>query len=681
MKYGIWKIHRAVTAAQIEAIPGCTPLLSAILQQRGLAEEPARSEFLYGGVELLHDPFLLDDMDKAVARMRLAAERKEKIGVYGDYDVDGITSSCMVADWLGSNGFDCTVYIPDRVSEGYGLNRDAIARLHSRGVRLIITVDCGVTAVEEAAYARSLGMDLIITDHHECAAGALPEAAAVIDPKRPDSRYPNRDLAGVGVAFKLLSALEGEPEPILLRWSDLIALGTVADVMPLTGENRMLVSTGMCKLRFDPLPGLAALIAQAGAAGRRVNSAIFGYTLAPRLNAAGRLCRTDLAVELLLTEDGDRADELAQELCELNRSRQQMEQTIWTQSHALLAEDGVPDGPIVLAGEQWHQGVIGIAASRLAEDYLRPAIMITFDGGEIGKGSCRSFGGFNLYEALAACSEYLVNFGGHALAAGLNIRREQLEVFRRALTAYYNANKPVTDPALEIDLELRDPELLQLYCVESLELLEPYGNANLRPEMCVMDAYLESAHPIGNGNHLRLSIRKFGQSYACVFFGRTLESLSAREGDRVDVAFYPQVNEFRGRRNVQLLVTDLRRADPITLCRKLLRHERLEPEEARRVCPGRQELVRVWRLLESCGGIVEGRPEAVFHVLDIGGEAGCVCACLMIFQEAGLLQLSMEDGILSCRICPGAPRADLEKSEILKSLRRRAGGGNPGRRN
>ena len=432
MNYGIWKIHHAVTAAQIDAIPGCTPLLSAILQKRGLAEEPTRSEFLYGGVELLHDPFLLDDMDKAVARMRLAAERKEKIAVYGDYDVDGITSSCMVADWLGSNGFDCTVYIPDRVSEGYGLNRDALTRLHSRGVRLIITVDCGVTAVEEAAYARSLGMDLIITDHHECGAGALPEAAAVIDPKRPGSRYPNRDLAGIGVAFKLLSALEGEPEPVLLRWSDLIALGTVADVMPLTGENRMLVSAGMCKLRFDPLPGLAALIARAGAAGRRINSSIFGYTLAPRLNAAGRLCRTDLAVELLLTEDGDRADELAQELCELNRSRQQMEQTIWTQSRELLAEAGVPDGPIVLAGEQWHQGVIGIAASRLAEDYLRPAIMITFDGGEIGKGSCRSFGGFNLYEALAACSEYLVNFGGHALAAGLNIRRGQLEVFRRA---------------------------------------------------------------------------------------------------------------------------------------------------------------------------------------------------------------------------------------------------------
>lgn len=372
---------------------GYSPLLSAVLCVRGINSPESAREFLECGPGALADPFMMTDMAAAVERIKLAIERRERVAVYGDYDVDGITSTCVLTDHLRKKGLDCLYYIPDRMEEGYGLNTGAIKSLQEKGVSLIITVDCGVTTVEEAAYAALLGVDMIITDHHECR-DTLPAAVAVVDPKRADCNYPSRDLAGVGVAFKLLCALEGDSRAVLDEYADLVAVGTIADVMPLTGENRFIVREGLKKLRHGARPGLRALVEEAGLGEKRISASNVGFSLAPRLNASGRLGQASLAAELLLTESATRAAEYAADLCSLNRERQALETEIWHQALDML--DGEkPQDPIVLCGDNWHQGVIGIAASRLTEAFNVPAVMICLDGDK-GKGSCRSCGGFNL---------------------------------------------------------------------------------------------------------------------------------------------------------------------------------------------------------------------------------------------------------------------------------------------
>ena len=558
MKYPNWKIPAAPPApppALLEA--GYAPLLAAVLHCRGLDTPEAAAAFLSGGLQSLQNPWLLRDMDKAAARLDRAIAAGEKVAVYGDYDVDGITAGCLMTDYLRFRGLDCRLYIPDRLEEGYGVNTAALRNLRSQGVSLVVTVDCGVTAVEEAEAAASLGLDLIITDHHQCRA-ELPRCAAVVDPMRPDCGYPNRELAGVGVAFKLACALEGNSRRCLLRYADLVAVGTVADVMDITGENRYIVRVGLDKLYERPRPGLQALLEAAGLGGKRPTATSVGFTLAPRINAAGRLGKAGVAAELILETAPARCRELADTLCQMNRERQAIEGRIWAEAKDILSRHP-PTGPIVLAGEGWHQGVIGIAASRLAEAYRFPAVMICLDG-DLGKGSCRSYGGFPLYDALAACREYLEGFGGHAMAAGLTIRRESLEGFRRALNAYYAAHPPRSAPCLEAELRIEDPRYLEMGSVASLDLLEPCGNGNPQPQLCMTDVRLESIMPMGKGKHLRLRLSKFRQNYEAVFFSQSLSELGLAEGQRADVMFFPQINEFRSRRSVQLLVTDLRPA-------------------------------------------------------------------------------------------------------------------------
>ena len=471
--YGAWRVGKCDDAAAYAIWKSgcCRRLTAALLSARGVRTPEEAAEFLREDAGLLRDPMAMKDMDKAVSRIRAAVGKRETVAVYGDYDVDGITSTCLLTDYLRSKGLRCLPYIPSRDNEGYGLNTAAIDTLHGQGVSLMVTVDCGITAREEAAYARTLGMDLVITDHHECGGGPLPEACAVVDPKREDDHCPNPYLAGVGVAMKLACACEGESESILARYADLVAVGTVADVMPLIGENRALVQLGLEMLRERPRLGLAAMLRESGLDEKKLSASSIGFGLAPRLNAAGRLGQTDIALQLLMTDDPDEAARLAASLCELNRKRQSIETEIWQEANAML-EGREPDGPIVLCSDRWHQGVIGIAASRLAEQYSLPAIMICFHG-EKGKGSCRSYGGFNLFDALSACAEHLTGFGGHALAAGLNLRQDQLPAFRRALADYYRSHRPAPQPEVLCDLLITDPALLSLDNVSSLERLEP----------------------------------------------------------------------------------------------------------------------------------------------------------------------------------------------------------------
>ncbi|MFB0919438.1 MAG: single-stranded-DNA-specific exonuclease RecJ, partial [Oscillospiraceae bacterium] len=563
---------------------GFKPLISALMRARGLDIPENAKSYLRRDKTLLCDPMLLPDMDKAVSRIELAIDTKQKTAVYGDYDVDGITSACLIYDYFQSRGLDCEVYIPDRLDEGYGINKKAIETLHNQGVKLIVTVDCGITAVLETAFAKNLGMDMIITDHHECPQ-ILPDAAAIVDPKRSDSKYPFEELAGVGVAFKLVCALEKESDSALERYADLIAVGTIADVMPLVGENRYLAFLGLEKLRNKPLPGFAALLDEAGTSKKPLSASTVGFTLAPRINAAGRLCRTETAIKLLLSKSYEEAQLWAKELCTLNRRRQELETEVWEDAMAALS-DTYPKSPIVLESDAWHPGVVGIAASRLAEEYKLPTIMICVDDAN-GKGSCRSYSDFNLFDALSACSGHLVSFGGHAFAAGLNIKPENIDSFRQALAEYYSSNPPAQHPKLEPEVLICNPETLSVENVEALSKLEPCGSGNEQALLCIFGAVLESVSSIGNGKHLRLRISQKGVTFDCVFFSRTQETLGASEGDTVDICFTPQINDFHQHKSVQLLVADIRKSEIPEKCRGIIEDDDLNIDELRLFRPER----------------------------------------------------------------------------------------------
>ena len=541
---------------------GVNPLSAVFLASRGVLNIEDAHAIMGITPSWIFDPLLMTDMDKAVTRINAAVENGERIAVYGDYDVDGMTSCTLMALWLRSKGAEFEIYIPGRSDEGYGLNRTALDALKSNGVDLVITVDCGITAIDEALYARSIGLGLVITDHHECRA-ELPVADAVVDPKRLDCGYPHKTLAGVGVVFKLLCALEGNTgsDEMFQLYGDLVAIGTIADVMPVEGENRELIRRGLAVFNDAPRPGLLSLIKETCPERVKVTTATIGFTLAPRLNAAGRMGQPDLSVELLLTDDPVEAERLAAELCRLNLERRSLETEIFEEALAMLPESG-PDGPIFLAKRGWYQGVTGIVAAKLAERYLIPTIILSIDKNGTCRGSCRSFGTFGIYDALRSCEDILENYGGHEMAAGVTIAEENLGILQQRLTDYYNASYlTAPKPGLKLDFEVEKPELLTVRNVESLELLEPFGNGYPPPCMCVRNALVTSAYSIGSGQHMRLRVEKSGKILDCVFFSMTAESLGVSAGMMVDLAFQPQINEFRGRVSVQLHLLDVRLSD------------------------------------------------------------------------------------------------------------------------
>ena len=623
-------------------------------------------------------------MDAAVTRIRAALDRGETIAVYGDYDVDGITATALLTDYLRSQGASVIPYIPDRLEEGYGLNTEAVSALRGQGVTLIITVDCGITAVEETAWARSLGVDVVITDHHECK-DILPAAAAVVDPHRSDCPYPFKHLAGVGVALKLVLALGApeERETLLSRYCDLAAVGTVADVMRMSGENRAIVSLGLRALRTDPRPGFRALLREAGLTGRPLTSVSLGYTLAPRINASGRMGRASLAGELLLTENGERAETLSRELCELNRERQAIEGEIFAECIS-LAETIPPEKRtvLVLSGEHWHQGVVGIVASRLAERYSCPTFMICLQDGR-GKGSCRSFGGFNLFKALESCADLLEGFGGHALAAGFTIRAEHIDAFRKRMEACVEAWTGGAElvSALDIDAELPDPALLTVEEVAGLDVLEPYGAGNPKPVFSLTGCTVSALTEVGGGRHLKLRLTRCGHSLDAIFFSVTAQMAGVAVGDRLDVAFTPQINEFRGTRSVQLQLCDLRPAPTRmeaeqALYDRLRQGDTLTAREAAALIPSRAEFAAVWRYLG--GHARQGRVEdtarrlarGVSRTYGIKETVMRTMVCLEVLDEHGLIRVERSTDHLRIDLCEVEGKVDLEDSALMKRLRR-----------
>ena len=676
LKYGIWNVKEpGMEAVNALVGGGYAPLTAMVLAARG-KETPQQADAYLSCEAPLVDPYRLKDMALAAGRVALAVDRGEKIAVFGDYDVDGITATCLLADFIRSLGASCVPYIPGRLEEGYGLNPIAIRQLHAEGVKLIVTVDCGITAVDEAQLCKELGIDLVITDHHECKA-QLPEAVAVVDPHRPDSGYPHKELSGVGVAFKLAAALSGSQEEVLDRYADMVCLGTVADVMNLSGENRVFVQKGLTMLRSSRRPGLQALMKLAGCESASLTASSVGYSLAPRINAAGRMGKIELAVELFLTDDPQIGEEMAKALCDLNRERQSVESGIYQQAISMLPQDKIPDA-IVLADETWHQGVVGIVASRIAEEYCCPTFLICLDG-EHGKASSRSYGGFNLFAALSELSDLLESYGGHELAAGFTIRADQIPAFREKVNAlareYYVGDAPRT--VLEADCAIK-AELLTIGNIDSLNRLEPCGSGCPKPVLVMEDLQIERIGLVGGGKHMRLRLRSGHYSIPAIYFSANPQSASVVQGDLVDVAFVPQVNEFRGERSVQMNVLDIRphceaQCDWQTGAYRQLCQGDLTAEAAAAILPDRSMLATVWRYLAATSEatVQENAICLCRKIVRWSGSPmslGQLLTCLDVFADVGLLELTRHHKYMELRLVQRQGKADLNASATMQRL-------------
>ena len=674
MKYGTWNVSQPrMDAVNALVSGGYAPLTAMILASRGLTTPEKANAYLDCSCPL-PDPLLMTDMAPAVQRVRHALERGERIAIFGDYDVDGVTATCLLTDFLRKQGADCVPYIPGRLEEGYGLNPIALHALAEHHVKLIVTVDCGITAIAEAELCKNLGMDLVITDHHECKE-ILPQAVAVVDPHRPDGGYPHKTLSGVGVAFKLAAAICGDQEAVLNHYADLVCLGTVADVMPLQGENRVFVSRGLELLRNTTRPGLAALMQHSGCEASSVNASSVGYMLCPRINAAGRMGRIECAAELFLTDDPVRADELAAALCDMNRQRQSVESEIYNQAMQMLPQDRQPPA-IVLAEETWHQGVVGIVASRIAEEFCCPTFLVCLDG-EHGKASSRSYGGFNLFSALSDLSDLLESYGGHELAAGFTIHASQIPAFRQAICEkakdYYTEDTPRT--VLDADCVV-SPELLTLFNIDSLSRLEPCGNSCPKPVLVMENLTVDRISQVGGGRHMRLRLRSGRHFFNAIYFSATPESASIAEGDLVDVAFVPQVNEFRGERTPQMNVTDIRpacSAEASCCCAgyRELQTGRITAPFAQKLLPDRATLGLVWRYLASCGTVKETPMCLLRKIVRWSGKPmtqGMLLTCLDIFADVHLIRIERLHKYLSVELLPCEQKADLTTSRTMQIL-------------
>jgi len=704
---------------------GVTKLTARILAQRG-CDTPESAELFLGNDERVwHDPMQMADMERAVERTLRAVRAGEKIAVYGDYDVDGVTSLSSLYLYLASLGAEVTCYIPNRATEGYGMSIDAVRRLAEEGVTLIITVDTGITARDEIAYADSLGVDTVVTDHHECHTD-LPACAAVVNPHRPDCPYPFKALAGVGVVFKLICACEAARasvspvealDAVGRQFMDLVAIGTIADVMPLDGENRFIVSRGLAMLNRTERPGLAALLDAISGNGqirpaadghgktykkprRKVNSGLVGYGIAPRINAAGRVSHAMRAVELLLADSPELAAALAEELCEINTRRQAEENRIAEQALSIIeaqiaaeAAEGRTLGNriLVLENDDWMQGVVGIVASRLTEKYGLPSILISFDGAvtgapsdeDIGKGSGRSVKGMNLVDALSYCEDLLVRFGGHELAAGLTVRRRDIPAFRERINEYAatHLTDEMTAVRYEADCEVTTADLTMEQARE-LERLEPFGVGNHTPVFLLRDATVQRVIPLGAGKHTKLVLVADGVSLQAVWFGTSPARLPVVAGDRADILFQLNVNDYQGVQSLQLVVQDLRVAESYTVaCRAVrARFEEILGGGAMRsdegTAPDRGDVARVFTLLrhDARAGLHAISEREITARLS-GGEGPSIGPVKLrlifhIMGEMGVCHVEeLDGGVFVFEMNFDAPKTSVEASPLFCGLR------------
>lgn len=532
-------------------------LLATILANRNILEEDIRL-FLNPTRNDFYNPFLITDMDIAVNRIIKAIENKENITIYGDYDVDGITSITVLKSFLNDIGVETNTYIPNRLIEGYGLNKEAIDKISKKGCNLMITVDCGISAIEEIEYANSLGIETIITDHHE-AGNEIPKAIAVIDNKRKDSKYPFRELAGVGVVFKLIQAIGITlklKEESYLKYLDIVCIGTISDIVPLVDENRVIAKLGLLLVAQTKNIGLRSIINSSGY--NKIDSNTISFGVAPRINACGRMGKAEEALELFLSKNKNEVNELTNKLNEHNRKRQETEKAIFENAlEKIKAEHLDENKAIIVGGENWHHGVIGIVSSKITEMYFKPSILLSFEEDGIGKGSGRSIPGFDLHEALMKCSDTIEKFGGHSMAVGITVKKDNLEKFKKEFEQIATQSKideiiPIINIDAKVDLSDIDKEM-----VESLKQLEPFGEANKMPVFAFKNLKIDSIRALSEGKHLKLTLKDNNYIINAIGFNIGYLANEYRIGDKIDVAGVLEINTFNGVDNLQINIKDI----------------------------------------------------------------------------------------------------------------------------
>ena len=690
---------------------GINPIVAKLLFNRGYTTPSSAKSFMYMESETLPNPFEMRDIDKGIARICRAVESGEKISVYGDYDVDGVTSVCTLYLYLKSVGANVDYYIPNRVGEGYGVSMPAIEALRAQGTTLIITVDTGVTAIEEVALAKELGVDFIVTDHHECRED-LPDAVAVINPHRLDCPYPFKELAGVGVVFKLICAYEeramgksrrAAAEKIFSEYADLVAIGTIADVMPIKNENRIIVKYGLSMIENTKRVGLAALIdASSTRVDQRydkkrkktkITSSYIGYTLAPRINAAGRIKTASMAVELFLSDDRNQAMEIAEELCRTNKERQAEENKIMQEAYDKIEAYDVENNPvIVLDADHWHHGVIGIVASRITEKYCRPSILVSFEGNEpgntptddIGKGSGRSIKGMNLVDALYHCSDNLVKFGGHELAAGLSVTRGELENFRRRINEYARENLKEEDMVTTVEADCCiDFDDVTIALAKGFQMLEPYGVGNPVPVFIMRGVSVNELSGVSDNKHTKVVLGNGKHSLSAMYFSNSPASLGIYVGDKVDVLFNIDITEWGGRESVQVIVRDIK---PSKSQQQMLAGEKQRFEQIRSgepftadedVIPTREDFAAVYKLLVASvrAGTATLSHRDITSKLALSSTTRNIGyiklkVIIMVFKELNIINIEEpEDEVYTFRIHYSSTKTELDKSTLLRRLR------------
>lgn len=665
--------YAATLAAQQKEVG----LLAGILAARGITD-PTEALTLLAGEEELSDPMLLTDMDKACARILEAIDKEQTIVVYGDYDVDGVTATALLYQHLKGMGASVKCMLPSREGDGYGLSKNAIQSIHDKGCQLIVTVDNGISALEEAEFAASLGVDLIVTDHH-LPHDTLPKAVAVVDPRRADDHSPFKGLCGAGVAFKLCAALDGcPPEEMLDYCGDLAAVGTVADVMPLTGENRTLVKAGLKLLQQTDRPGISALLEEVGLEGKPITAENVSYAIAPRINAAGRMDNAVTALQLVLCEDEERAAELAHKLNEINVARQETEQEIVKAAQKQLdAEPAILEDRVILIwGRDWHPGVIGIVASRLVEKTGRPVIVVSVDEHGEGKGSGRSVQGFNLHECIASCEDILLRFGGHAMAAGLSVREENLPELRRRLNEWAARECAVLfTPPLECDLSIH-LDRITVESVRRLEQLAPYGAENPTPVFVLEKAVIDGIFSVSEGKHCRLRLRQGNASIYAVWFGMPPEQLPYTMGDVVDAAVNLSVYESLRGAQLSGRILELHpagfgnaAAEQTALVQALRRGTPLSAEQKARIAPERSDIITVYRELQARRWHAEDL-QPLFAKL--GEEnTGKILVAITALEQVGLIAVRERSGAKFWELVPAEGKKNLADAPILKCLEER----------
>lgn len=665
--------ERAAAFAQTYGVPF---FLAMLMNIRGLDDAAHLREFLGEG-EPLSDPFLLKDMDKAAARITRAVDNMEKIAVYGDYDADGVTSTAMLYSYLETRGADVIFYIPQREGEGYGMNMGAVEYLKEQGVSLIVTVDNGISSVQEVARANELGIDVVVTDHHR-PQEILPDAVAVVDAYRPDDTSPYKHFSGVGIAFKLLMALEdgaGDVEDLLEAYSDLAAIGTIGDIVPLTGENRTLIRAGLERLSQSDRPGVQALLENAGIAGKALTSTNVAFTLVPRINATGRMGAPERAVRLLISGYEEEAEVLSEEICADNEERRRVEAEIAEAAFANIEAKGyMKDRVVVVDGENWHHGVIGIVASRVTERCGKPCMIIS-RGETEAKGSGRSIEGFSLFEAICACGDLLIKFGGHPMAAGITLKPENIEAFRKRINRYAAEHFPqMPTQTVTLDCKL-NPAALSVSMAQSLTQLEPFGNGNPQPVFGLFNMELSNVTPVGGGGHLRLTLEKNGAVITAMRFNTKPEALPYHIGDKIDLAVQLEAREFRGQPSLTVIVRDMKFAAfntekniaSLASFEKWQRGEVLSAEDKNRLYPDRACLAAIYRALRTVNG---KETDQVRFVSQFGKDMtlGLFKTALLVFEERGLVHSEIADDTFTATLIETSGKTDITRSPVLLAL-------------